>query len=176
MKNNYGVTLMELVVGIMLIGILSMVMYPIISSNTRVFNRIQNSADSSQDAVRFFNYLGTLLKEDPVISVMDERRVKFTSGSDEYDIYLVGYPGSEPYTIESKKNSGTARILLKKIAYDDGDSKPGFQLKYLNDEGEVETTASKVLTIQAKLLFKGDSIDHWFRSACSLVDTSETVP
>jgi prepilin-type N-terminal cleavage/methylation domain-containing protein len=171
-----GFTLMELIVVLLLIGVLSLAIYPILDTTMKIYFKIQNSTDFSQDAVSFFAFMDPLLKNDAQLTSIDSYNFAFSSGSNNYEITVLNYPSSlPPYEVILRKNSGAARTMLTNIAQTP-DSVPGFQIVYFDQAGVTTNVLADIQTIQATLIFEENNVEHTFRSAFSLGETTEIVP
>jgi len=127
-----GLTLIELVITIVIVGVLSLVIYPVINSSIDVYVRVQDSYDFSQDAIDFFAFLDTLFKDNCTVTAINSAQLGFTSDSENYQVAVSGFPGTPPYSITLTKNGGQARALVNGLAELSAPNRPGLEFVYFD--------------------------------------------
>jgi prepilin-type N-terminal cleavage/methylation domain-containing protein len=176
MTDSNGVTLLELVIVIVIMGIMAFLIMPIISTSTRSYLSINNSVTASIDVISFFAHLDPLFKNNATIIAAGNNQVTFISGTDTYNIFLTNYPGTGPYTVALKKNSDPAYNLISNIADISDPVGPGLEFYYYDQQVSTTNVTANILAVQTRITVDDSPANRSFRTAWSLGDTIKEIP
>lgn len=163
-----GITLIELIVVIALIGVLALILYPMLTMGIKSYVIIKESSVYSQEALGFFSFLEHSLEEDITIVTAQLNGFSFTKGADNYEILVIDYPGIPPYKIGIKKNGQNDNFLIQGLE--------GAEFEYWDQFQSTTNITANIVAIQITLTLQGNTNNHTFRSAVSLKPKTEEIP
>ncbi|MBT5955017.1 type II secretion system protein [bacterium] len=168
MTDKQGLTLVELIVSISLIGIIFSVMSPIIYTAVESFRSINTHKIYNQDARATILLFQTLLENTEHIYTTESDEFKFMSDGIDFDFTLALSSGGDSYELFLAKDTGSDYLLLDNIAKLTGPIRPGLEFSYFNQNHESVSITTNVRSVEIDLVMQGDENQYIFFTALNV--------
>lgn len=149
-KSQAGVTLMELVVVIVVIGIVASVTQPMVSMGLLSYMHNKEHREFTNDADRVYLFLQSKMKHLNTLTTINPNRFVFESEGVEYDItYQVDPEDPLRSRMMISEDSGTASPIIDGLNVGNG-----FFFSYYNQDREISNNLNDISLIKTTLNFR----------------------